>query len=169
MITKIKNLYFRYKELINYVIFGGATTVVNMVLYYLLMLIPFFSSDISLELFGNVYKIGYLIANAIAFVGAVIFSYVMNRHFVFGNRVSGAKAVARQFFSFFTTRLLSFIIEEILLFALVEKLLVSEYIAKWPVAVLVVIINYAFGKLLVFRKRDENGRIVTKSKQGSDN
>ena len=65
--------------------------------------------------------------------------------------------------------LLSFIIEEVLLFVLVEKLLVSEYIAKWPVAVLVVIINYAFGKLLVFRKRDENGRIVTKSKQGSDN
>ena len=164
MITKIKNLYFRYKELINYVIFGGATTVVNMVLYYILMLIPFFSTDISLEFFGSAYKIGYLIANAIAFVGAVIFSYVMNRHFV-----SGAKAVARQFFSFFTTRLLSFIIEEVLLFVLVEKLLVSEYIAKWPVAVLVVIINYAFGKLLVFRKRDENGRIVTKSKQGSDN
>ena len=163
MITKIKNLYFRYKELINYVIFGGATTVVNMVLYYILMLIPFFSTDISLEFFGSAYKIGYLIANAIAFVGAVIFSYVMNRHFVFGNRVSGAKAVARQFFSFFTTRLLSFIIEEVLLFVLVE------YIAKWPVAVLVVIINYAFGKLLVFRKRDENGRIVTKSKQGSDN
>ena len=101
MITKIKNLYFRYKELINYVIFGGATTVVNMVLYYILMLIPFFSTDISLEFFGSAYKIGYLIANAIAFVGAVIFSYVMNRHFVFGNRVSGAKAVARQFFSFF--------------------------------------------------------------------
>ena len=79
MITKIKNLYFRYKELINYVIFGGATTVVNMVLYYILMLIPFFSTDISLEFFGNAYKIGYLIANAIAFVGAVIFSYVMNR------------------------------------------------------------------------------------------
>ena len=53
MITKIKNLYFRYKELINYVIFGGATTVVNMVLYYILMLIPFFSTDISLEFFGS--------------------------------------------------------------------------------------------------------------------
>jgi putative flippase GtrA len=158
--NKIKELYKKYRELINYAIFGGATTVVNMVAYYFLMLIPFFSTDIGITIRGEKYKIGYLIANAIAFVVAVIFSYIMNRQFVFGNKVTSAKAVIRQFFSFFITRLLSFVIEEILLFSLVEHIGVSEYIAKWPVAVFVVVINYAFGKLLVFRKRDENGRII---------
>lgn len=34
MIQTIKQLYFRYKELINYVIIGGLTTVVSLVSYY---------------------------------------------------------------------------------------------------------------------------------------
>ena len=34
MIQIIKQLYFRYKELINYVIVGGLTTVVSLVSYY---------------------------------------------------------------------------------------------------------------------------------------
>lgn len=34
MIQTIKQLYFRYKELINYVIVGGLTTVVSLVSYY---------------------------------------------------------------------------------------------------------------------------------------
>lgn len=152
MFEKLKGLYFRYRELINYGIFGVATTVVNMAIYYLLMLIPFFSSHMAFWLFGKDYEVGYLIANAIAFVGAVIFSYFANRHFVFENKVSGAAAIFRQFLTFFGTRVFSFVIEEVLLFVLVELMTVSEFIAKWPVAVLVVVLNYVFGKLLVFRK-----------------
>lgn len=34
MIQTIKQLYFRYKELINYVIIGGLTTVVSLVSYF---------------------------------------------------------------------------------------------------------------------------------------
>lgn len=34
MIQTIKQLYFRYKELINYVIVGGLTTVVSLTSYY---------------------------------------------------------------------------------------------------------------------------------------
>ena len=155
MIQKIKSLYTKYRELINYAFFGGATTVVNMIAYYLLMLIPFFSAGMTLTVFGREQDVGYLIANAIAFVVAVTFSYFVNRQFVFANKVTGAKAIVAQFFTFFVTRLVSFGIEEVLLYTLVEHIGVSEYIAKWPVAVLVVIINYAFGKLIVFKKSEE--------------
>ena len=31
---KIKNLYLKYKEIINYLIFGGLSTVVNFASYY---------------------------------------------------------------------------------------------------------------------------------------
>ena len=41
MIQIIKQLYFRYKELINYVIVGGLTTVVSLASYY------FFTARIS--------------------------------------------------------------------------------------------------------------------------
>lgn len=151
---KIKELYKKYRELVNYAIFGGATTVVNMIAYYLLMFVPFFASGMKMTVFGVEQDVGYLIANAIAFVVAVIFSYFMNREFVFANKVSGAKAIIAQFCTFFVTRLVSFGIEEVLLYVLVQGVGISEFIAKWPVAVLVVVINYAFGKLIVFKKHD---------------
>ena len=155
MIARIKAIYLKYQEQINYMIFGGLTTAVNMITYYFLMLIPWFSEyDSSKSVFKGILDkgVGYLVANAIAFVVAVIFSYWANRNFVFRHKVHGFGAVLAQFFLFFWTRVLSFIVEEILLFTAVEKLAISEYVAKWPVAVLVVVINYAFGKLVVFRK-----------------
>ena len=155
MIARIKAIYLKFKEQIHYMIFGGLTTAVNMISYYFLMLIPWFSdNDSSKSIFKGILDkgVGYLVANAIAFVVAVVFSYWANRNFVFRNKVSGLEAIMRQFLMFFGTRVLSFIIEEILLFYAVEELGIGEYVAKWPVAVLVVVINYAFGKLVVFRK-----------------
>ena len=155
MIAKLKAIYEKYREQIHYMIFGGLTTAVNMIAYYFLMFIPWFSDNDSSE---SVFKgildkgVGYLVANAIAFVVAVIFSYWANRNFVFKHKVSGFGAILGQFFVFFGTRVLSFVIEEILLFTAVEKIGIGEYVAKWPVAVIVVVINYAFGKLVVFRK-----------------
>ena len=149
---KLKSLYGRFKEQVNYIIFGVLTTVVNWIAYYLLMLIPYFK-DGSVTVFG--YGFGnYLIANAIAFVAAVIFSYWANRSFVFENKVHGAGAVIKQFFVFFATRLLSFAIEELLMFLAVDVVKLGELIAKIPVAVVVVILNYVFGKLIVFRRSD---------------
>lgn len=156
MIDFVKKIYGKYKEQIHYMIFGGLTTVVNMIAYYFLMLIPWFSENGSvIRAFSKEYTIGYLVANAVAFVVAVIFSYWANRNFVFKHKVHGLSAVLGQFFVFFGTRFLSFLVEEVLLFAAVEKIGISEYAAKWPVAVFVVVINYAFGKLLVFRKPAE--------------
>ena len=153
MIRKIVALYKRFREQIHYMIFGGLTTAVNMIAYYFLMFIPWFNaSDNSVSAFGREYRIGYLVANAIAFVVAVIFSYWANRNFVFRHKVHGFGAVAAQFLVFLGTRVLSFFVEEILLFTAVEKLAISEYVAKWPVAIFVVLINYTFGKLVVFRK-----------------
>lgn len=161
MNLKIKALLSKNRELITYGIFGVATTLVNMAIYYLLMLIPFFKSELSVSVLDKTYEVGYLLANATAFLGAVIFSYIVNRRYVFQNKVSGRAAVTRQFLSFLGTRLVSFGIEEVLMFVLVEKALVGEYIVKWPVAVIVVVLNYVFGKLIVFRKpkaREEKGK-----------
>ena len=158
MSGKLRSLYARYREQINYIIFGVATTAVNWIAYYLLMLVPFFASEeTSVALFGKAYAVGYLIANALAFVAAVIFSYWANRTFVFENKVHGFGAILRQFLLFVATRLLSFGIEEALMFVSVEFIGIGEKIAKIPVAVVVVVLNYVFGKLLVFRKKKDGG------------
>ena len=152
---KLISLYRRYKEQINYVIVGALTTAVNWIAYWLLMLAPVFASgENTVRVFGGEYRVGYLVANALAFVAAVVFSYFANRNFVFENKVHGVGAVLGQFCVFVGTRLVSFAIEEALLFTAVEVLGMGELISKIPVAVVVVILNYIFGKLIVFRRRD---------------
>ena len=153
MIEKLKKLCAAYREQINYVIFGALTTAVNWIAYYLLMLAPFFASgETSFSAFGKSYKLGYLLANAIAFVAAVIFSYWANRNFVFDEKARGAGAVAKQFLLFVGTRLFSFGVEEALMFVSVEIVGLGEIVSKIPVAIIVVALNYIFGKFLVFRK-----------------
>ena len=153
---KAKRAYVRYRQQINYMIFGFLTTVVNMATYYFLMILPRFSSDETVTVMGREYAAGYLVANLIAYVVAMIFSYAANRNFVFGNKVSGKGAVIRQFFLFLATRLAALCVEEALLFVAVEHLDVSKFFAKWPVAMLMVLINYPLGKLIVFKDRSED-------------
>ena len=151
----ISRLYNRHKEKFNYAIFGLMTTIVNLTTYHFLMFIPWFSSrDTTVYAFGEEYAVGYLIANAVAFIVSVIFSYWANRNFVFRQKLRGAGAILGQFFVFLGTRLISFAVEEILLFVAVEHIGISEYASKWIVSVLVVVINYAFGKLVVFRPKE---------------
>ena len=153
---KAKKAYRRYKQQIKYMIFGFLTTVVNMATYYLLMMIPWFSSDETINLLSEEYAVGYLVANLIAYVVAMVFSYAVNRNFVFGNKVYGKGAVLKQFFLFLATRLAALVVEEALLFIAVEHLDISKFVAKWPVAIFMVLINYPLGKLVVFRDRSSD-------------
>ena len=152
-----KETYKKYREQINYMIFGGLTTIVKMATYYFLILIPWFASDEIITLFSERYAAGYLVANLIAYIVAMIFSYSANRNFVFGNKVRGKRAVLRQFILFFLTRLAALAAEEALLFIAVEHLEISKFVANWPVALLMTLINYPFGKLVVFRDRSGGG------------
>ena len=164
MIEKLKALYAKYREQITYIIFGFMTTFVNWATYYALMFIPWFASkETSVSLFGREYPFGYLLANAIAFVVAVIFAFIVNRRFVFRSTTTGFRAILSEFFRFVSTRLLSFAIEEVLLWVFVDKLFGTsgvafisehaEFLSKIPVAAVNAVLNYLFGKFLVFRKK----------------
>ena len=137
MINKLLTLYRRHKEGIHYLFFGVVTTVVNFVIYYVLLACG----------------MHYIAAQIVAWIGAVIAAYVTNRLWVFESRASGAARIAAEFAAFVASRLFSGAVETGLLWLLVDVCSVSENIAKVPVAVLTVVLNYITGKLLVFRKR----------------
>ncbi len=137
MMQKIKNLYNKYKEIILYIIFGGLTTVVSFVSYYAL-------------LFAGMH---YLAAQVISWAVAVAFAFVVNKVFVFEDRDNSLKALLRQIGQFVSVRIASGVIETALLWLLVDVLTVGEGIAKIPVAILTVILNYIASKLLIFRKK----------------
>ena len=154
MIKTIKSLLIKYKELITYGIFGVATTVVN-----------FATFEIASRILGE--KL-YLLSNVIAWVVCVVFAYITNKLWVFESKSLKPDVVFKELLSFFAARGFSFIIEEGGLFLLVDVAGLSAYslkvlsfsisgafIAKAIVAVVVVIINYFFSKMFIFRKKEE--------------
>ncbi len=135
---KIKELYLKYKEIINYIIFGGLTTIVNFVVYF-----------ISAKLL----VIDEVISNIIAWFISVLFAYITNKIFVFESKKSGFKDIIIEMTSFFLARVLSGICCDIGTFALMIKVFnINDAIAKIVTQIMVIIMNYLLSKLVIFRK-----------------
>lgn len=137
MINLIKKLYTKYEELILYVFFGGLTTLVNIVVYWLC---------------ADVLRIYYLISNAFAWIFAVLFAYVTNRTWVFKSKKNGALAIIKEFALFVSGRILSGLGDMLIMFVCVSVLTLPGLVAKIAANVFVVIFNYVFSKLIIFRK-----------------
>ncbi|MBR2578320.1 MAG: GtrA family protein, partial [Erysipelotrichaceae bacterium] len=99
--NKIKELYIKYKEVISYLFFGGCTFVVSMVTFYI---------------FNKVLGLNEHVSNIISWILAVLFAYVTNRKFVFESKTSDFKGLVREMVSFFSARLLTLGIEEVIIF-----------------------------------------------------
>lgn len=138
------------KEVFSYLLFGVLTTVVNMIVF---------------KIFKD--RMDVLIANIIAWVAAVIFAFVTNKLFVFESKSWAPKVLAKEIPSFTGARVLTLGIEELGLFVMInllhlEKVLTipslvsGEMVIKLIIAVVVVILNYIFSKLIIFRKKDSS-------------
>lgn len=141
MTDKIKVLYQKYRELIVYVFFGGLTTLVDFGIYALMTRVLF---------------LDIVPANIIAWAAAVIFAYVTNKTIVFGDRRNNFKTVMAQFVSFTGMRAASGGLSTLLLWVFAELYGFNDMIVKAVVAVLVIILNYIFSKLFIFKKNGPN-------------
>ncbi len=143
---KIQELFVKYKEIIMYLIFGVGTTAVNWVIYTVLVA------------FGNV--VNLTLANIIAWVGAVAFAYITNKLWVFESKSWSLKVVWKELGMFLGARIFSGIFE-IGLFPVLVWLGMNQAIfgvegmlAKVVISVWVIVLNYIFSKLLVFKKKE---------------
>lgn len=143
------------RETLSYLFFGALTTLVNFIV--------FDRVDAAL---GSDSKYA-LLSNAIAFIAAVTFAYLTNKPFVFRSMDWSFKTLAREIPIFFGGRLFSFLLEEGLLAFAKDVIRAQQYrvlgirgltVAKVPISVLVVILNYIFSKFLAFRKREQAGK-----------
>ncbi|MCI6017447.1 MAG: GtrA family protein [Clostridiales bacterium] len=139
MITdKLKDLYKKYEELILYVFFGGLTTVVNIVIFWL---------------FADVMHIHYLAANFVAWAGAVLFAYFTNRRWVFKSKVSGFWRILREMFMFVAGRILSGAGDMVIMFVCVDVIHMGNLVGKIASQIFVVIFNYVFSKVIIFKNK----------------
>ena len=127
----------KYKSLISYGVFGILTTVVNLVTY---------------NLCYYQMGIGNTASNIIAWILSVVFAFVTNKLFVFESKDKSKKESLKELFNFFGFRLLSLGIDTLALYLLLNVVNVGEMIAKIISNVVVIILNYIFSKLFVFKK-----------------
>ncbi|WP_239256219.1 GtrA family protein [Listeria ilorinensis] len=124
------------KELIMYVIMGVLTTVVNLIVFYLLIST------------GADYKV----AVVVAWILSVLFAYITNKKYVFENKTNTMKAFLWEMGSFFFFRLLSLGLNMIVMIVMVDQLHLGEMFSQIVANVLIIIFNYVASKLVIFRK-----------------
>lgn len=122
------------EETVSYLFFGVLTTVVNIVIHWLLS-----------EKCG----VDPMVSNSIAWVGAVEFAYVTNRRFVFKSRTSGA-ALWRELGLFLAARLLSLGVDEAGMALCLYVFRMDNMLSKVLMNVIVVILNYFASKWMIF-------------------
>lgn len=125
----------KLKQPILYMVFGGLTTVVNLLIYQL---------AISL-------KTPYTVANGLAFIAAVLFAYVTNKHFVFESHARKFAELLREICKFFTARIGTFFIETLGLWFMIDLLGMDTSIPKYIMTVAVVVLNYFLSKWYIFK------------------
>ena len=159
----IKKLYKKYEEVILYVVFGGLTTLVNFVSFWVFN-----------KILGEKF---YLVSNVIAWFISVVFAYVTNKLWVFESKSWAFKILLKEVPEFFAARLFSLGVEEGGLWLFVDKFGFDRYsftvfnfevtgklIAKVLLAVIVVILNYFFSKFIIFatkgKKKDKKNEFL---------
>lgn len=119
-------------------LFGIITTVVNLACY---------------SLFAEVLRIEELTANAMAWIFAVFAAFITNRNWVFESHTGSRLGFLRQMLSFYAGRVVTLIIEELILLVFVKILSFDGMIVKYIAQIIVIALNYVVSTLFIFKKR----------------
>ena len=138
----IKKMYTKYKEIINYLIFGVLTTVISLIVSYGLTY-TIINPDNALML---------QVANIISWIAGVLFAYFTNRKYVFESKNTNK---VREFTSFVAARVTTLLLDMAIMGIGVTVLHGNDKVMKLISQVLVIVGNYMLSKVFVFRKKEE--------------
>ena len=140
---KIFEIYKKHKEGINYLIFGGLTTVLSLIVYYALTW-TIINPNNAIEL---------QIANILSWTCGFLFAYFTNRKYVFNSK---NKQRIKEFISFFLSRISTLILDMLIMFIFVTLLKYNDGLFKIISQILVILSNYILSKVFVFKKAKED-------------
>ncbi len=146
MIGKLKALYLRYREPVNYLFFGGLTTLVSWGVYAL--------------------AVGWLDmpvtpGNLLSWVCAVSFAFVTNKLWVFDSKSWAFPQWLKEAGAFYAGRIFSGLVElgglPLLMWLGLDQTLfgVEGFAAKVVISIVVIILNYFLSKFIAFRKKKD--------------
>ncbi|GEP18809.1 GtrA family protein [Pediococcus argentinicus] len=130
------NLFNKYKSVISYLFWGVITTLVNIVSYII---------------FDRVFHVNYQVSTVIAWFLSVLTAYVTNKLWVFNSKTETTSELLSEMTKFFTMRVATLLIEMFIMWIGVSLLKWDSILVKIIDNVVVVVSNYFFSKILVFR------------------
>ena len=133
----MKLFYKKYKEILLYLFFGGVAFVISIVSY---------------AVCNVTFGLNELIANIISWILAVIFAFVTNRTWVFQVTGDNMGCIWKQIITFLEGRVVTFLIEELILLIFITWLGFNSILIKVIAQVVVIVLNYVISKFLVFKR-----------------
>lgn len=133
-------IYHKNEEIWNYLITGGIGVLISIFSYWLCR-----RADLSV-----------LISNIISWIISVLAMYVMNKIFVFKTKCKNMKELTRELVSFIVARLVTLGVETAILYIGADLLHVNDIIVKVIAQIIIIILNYVFSKLIIFKKEKNN-------------
>lgn len=155
MKSKLLKLYKEHREIANYLIVGGLTTLISLaVKYALLFTILDAKNDLQLQ-----------IAVIISWIVSVAFAYWANRKFVFESK---SKEYLKEIGLFVSSRITTLLLDMFIMWFFVSLLGMNSniWVIVWTIVsqILVIIANYVLSKFIVFKKQ-KHDKIASKDGQ----
>ena len=144
MKNKLLKLYKEHREIANYLIVGGLTTLISLIVKYaLLFTILDATNGVQLQ-----------IAVIISWIISVAFAYWANRKYVFESK---SKDYLKEIGLFVSSRISTLLLDMLIMwfFVTLLKLDTQVWVIIWTIVsqVLVIILNYILSKFIVFKKK----------------
>ena len=140
MIKKtVRQAIQNHRDIAAYLLFGFLTTLVNVVAYWVC---------------AHTFHFPTTQSAAIAWLVAVVFAYLTNRKLVFHSKAKKKKDVLIEVAAFFVCRLLTGLLDIVIMHVFVDKYGHPDIIVKIISNIVVIIANYILSKLVIFRKDD---------------
>lgn len=138
MFGSIWKMYLKYKEVILYLIFGGLTTLINIISY---------------TVCAHIFYMDTVESTSAAWIISVIFAYVTNKIFVFESKTNTLAMLVKECISFFGCRLATGVMDIVIMYLAVDIMHFNDIIMKIFSNVLVIVLNYVFSKLFIFARK----------------
>lgn len=136
---QLRKLYEKYRETFWYLVFGGLTTLLNLVVFYVMY-----------EWMG----IDKVVSNTAAWIAGVLFAFVTNKLFVFRSQGWSGRKMLWEFATFVSARIFSGVFDTVFLLAFTGWIVALPAMPVKIISnILVIIMNYVFSKWIVFRKK----------------
>ena len=138
MVNFVIQMLKKYRSFIAYAVFGVFTTIVNIASY---------------SVCYNNLGLSNTFSNVIAWILAVTFAYLTNKVWVFDSKSWKWDVLKKEVMAFIRCRIATGILDLVLMYVSVDLMDWNALLMKICSNVLVIILNYVFSKLVIFKEK----------------